>query len=74
MTDGVDRSVDILWGARDIGQAIGLSPRRTFALLDGGHLPAKKVAGRWCARKSELLAHLSSGVLAESAPKAVAHG
>lgn len=47
--------IDILWGAEAIAEAIGRSPRQTFYLLETGHLPAKKVAGRWVAVRGKLI-------------------
>jgi len=51
---------DILWGADEIGPAIGRSRRQTFHLLERGHLPARKVGGRWVARRGDLLASLGA--------------
>lgn len=55
---------DAVWGAEAIGSVIGLAPRQVFHLLDKGLLPAKKLGGKWVARRSELLAFLSSGEVA----------
>ena len=52
--------IDVLWGAEAIGAAIGANRRRAFHMLESGQLPAKRIGGRWCARRSELLAALSS--------------
>lgn len=48
----------ILWGARAISSAIGLTPSATFHLLDGGKLPARKIGGRWVADRDVLLAFI----------------
>lgn len=42
------QSTDVIWGARNIGIAIGRTEKATFAMLESGKLPgARKVAGRW---------------------------
>jgi hypothetical protein len=46
---------DVLWGAAEIGRAIGKAARATFHLLEAGHLPARKIGGRWCASRRKLL-------------------
>jgi hypothetical protein len=51
---------EILWGARQIGEAINLAPRQTFNLLEHGKLPAKKIGKKWCAFRAELVASLKS--------------
>jgi hypothetical protein len=45
----------VLWGAAEIGRAIGKAARATFHLLEAGHLPARKIGGRWCASRRKLL-------------------
>lgn len=57
---------EILWGADEIAAVIHRSRRQTFAMLEKGQLPAKKVGGRWVAKRSELLAFLS-GATGEAA-------
>jgi hypothetical protein len=38
----------IVWGAREIGKAIGRSEKAAFIMLEQGKLArARKVAGRW---------------------------
>jgi len=46
---GSHEAPDVLWGAAEIGRAIGKAARATFHLLEAGHLPARKIGGRWCA-------------------------
>lgn len=48
------RNLELLWGAEAIGDALGVSTRRAFALLEGKQIPAKKVGGRWVAERSAL--------------------
>jgi hypothetical protein len=45
---------DILWGVKAISEEINRSPRQTFHMLETGHLPARKVGGRWTATRSRL--------------------
>jgi hypothetical protein len=45
---------DILWGVKAISEVINRSPRQTFHMLETGHLPARKVGGRWTATRSRL--------------------
>lgn len=52
---------EILWGAAEIGKAIGKSPRATFHLLERGLLPARKVGKQWCASRQRLLDALGAG-------------
>jgi hypothetical protein len=53
---------DLLDGAQQIADFIGVSKRRTFYLCESGQLAAAfKLGNRWCARKSELLSTLRGG-------------
>jgi hypothetical protein len=52
---GSHEAPDVLWGADEIGRAIGKPIRATFHLLEAGHLPARKIGGRWCASRRKLL-------------------
>lgn len=47
-------SFDLLYGRRAIAEYIGLSEGQTQGLLQGGHLPAFKLGGRVCSRRSVL--------------------
>jgi hypothetical protein len=51
---------DLLTGAEAIAEFTGWSRRRIFYLHERGNLPAFKVGGRLHARKSTLLAWISS--------------
>ena len=55
----IDELSDIVWGAEGIGSVINRSARDTFHLLKRGHLPAKKIGGRWAASRRKLLAHFA---------------
>ena len=45
--------LDVLWGAKAIGKAIGRNERQTFGMLEAGELPAKKVKGRWASTRQQ---------------------
>lgn len=47
--------LDLIWGAQAIGKVIGRSTRSTFALLEKGMLPARKINGRWVIDRSDLI-------------------
>jgi hypothetical protein len=47
---------DFLWGADQIGPAIGLSTRQAYHRLDAGQIRcARKVGGIWFANRAALL-------------------
>lgn len=48
-------SHDLLKGAKEAAEALGLSPREIYHLLDQGLIPAKKLGGRWYFYRNELL-------------------
>jgi hypothetical protein len=45
---------EILWGVKAISEEINRSERQTFHMLETGHLPGRKVGGRWTATRSRL--------------------
>lgn len=47
--------MDVFWGAEEIAKAIRRTPRQVNHMLATGALPAKKVAGRWCISRAELV-------------------
>lgn len=48
--------LDLIWGASDIGKAIGRTRRSTFHMLENGELPAaRKVSGRWVIERNKLV-------------------
>lgn len=47
---------DIVWEVAEIAKVIGRTDRQTFHMLAAGHLPARKVGGRWVASRRKLLA------------------
>ena len=54
--------VGIIWGAEEIGRAIGKSKRQAFHLLELGQLKgAKKVGGRWAITVRALMANFEEG-------------
>ena len=51
-------SLDLIWGAAAIAQAIGKSRRATYGLLENGHLPvAKKQGDQWVVSRRKLREH-----------------
>lgn len=48
------RTLDIIWGAKAIAEALNLTNRQAFYMLERGALPVKKVGGKWCADRDEL--------------------
>ncbi|TPM34118.1 DNA-binding protein [Mesorhizobium sp. B2-2-2] len=48
------RSIDLVWGAANIGKEINQKARQTFHMLEAGLLPAKKVGNRWVAERGKL--------------------
>jgi hypothetical protein len=47
---------EFLWGATEIGAAIGRNGRQAFHLLSNGEIKcARKVRGRWMANRAALL-------------------
>lgn len=54
--DGNAPSLDLIWGAEEIGKVIGRTARATFDMLEKGKLPAKKVNGRWVVARGKLVA------------------
>ena len=53
-----DETLDLVWGAKAIGELIQKPARQTFYLLENGALPARKVGSQWVASRSKLRAHL----------------
>ncbi|NRF08692.1 helix-turn-helix domain-containing protein [Agrobacterium pusense] len=47
--------LDLLWGAEEIGKALGRSMRATYEILDKGEIPAKKLNGRWVISRKRLV-------------------
>ncbi|PZO81763.1 MAG: hypothetical protein DI629_02650 [Mesorhizobium amorphae] len=66
MEDGsnepAEETLDLLWGAQEIGKMIGRTPTQTFHMLRSGKLPAKQVGERWVASKAKLIAFFNDGV------------
>lgn len=49
-------TIDLVWGAKDIGKEINKKPRQTFHMLESGLLPARKVGNQWVAERGKLRA------------------
>jgi hypothetical protein len=54
----LDTPDDLLWGVREIGQAIRRTDRQTYHLLARGLLPGRKIGASWVASRQKLLAAL----------------
>ncbi|MGV1775378.1 helix-turn-helix domain-containing protein [Agrobacterium fabrum] len=52
--------LEMIVGARKIGEALGLSSRRIYELADRGELPTVKLGGSLAVRKAKLLEFLES--------------
>jgi hypothetical protein len=47
--------IDTIWGAKAIGNAIGMAEHQAFYLLEKGQLPgARKIGSRWCISRKRL--------------------
>lgn len=57
--DDKTEGLDLVWGARAIGELIGRNPRQAFYLLEKGELPAKRVGALWVASRAALRRHLT---------------
>ena len=57
MPDNID-TLDVLWGAEEIAQALNLNPRRLRHMASKGDLPVGKVRGRLFAFRERLFEHL----------------
>lgn len=53
---------DLIWGAKDIGRAIGRNERQTWVLLDTGKIPSAKVGARYVASREKLRAHFEKAM------------
>lgn len=49
-------TIDLVWGINAIAKLIGRTDRQAFHMASTGQIPAKKVGGRWCAERGELVA------------------
>jgi DNA methylase len=50
-----EEAPDLVWGASAIAKAIGRPPRAVFHMLGVGHLPARRIGGRWVASRRKLI-------------------
>jgi hypothetical protein len=59
--NGAEKACDFLWGAEEIGRAIGRNGRQTHHLLTRGEIKsAKKLGGRWVVSRAALLRELGA--------------
>jgi hypothetical protein len=52
---------DLLFGAQAIADEIGAPLRKTFHLLENGHLPADKLGATWASTRSRLRRFFDGG-------------
>ena len=50
--------LDLLYGVRAIGKALGLTEEQTDHLIRAGRVPAFKLGGRVCSRRAVLVSWL----------------
>lgn len=52
---GAPENLDLLWGARAIAKALGVTERACYHMLESGDLPvARQVGSRWVASRKAL--------------------
>lgn len=56
----VTENLGILWGAKQIGDFIGKTPRAAFHLLETRQIPGRKNGKLWTATKKELAEALTN--------------
>lgn len=49
--------LDLIWGAKAIGEALGLSEGQAKFALVKGEIPGRKVNGRWVVSRHKLVEH-----------------
>ena len=49
---------DLKWGAKAIGECIGVDARRAYYLLETGEIPGRKIGGKWVSSETVLLDHI----------------
>lgn len=55
-------SLDLAWGAREIGRLIGKTPRACFHMLEQHQIPgAKKIGRQWVVSRKVLRDHFEQG-------------
>jgi hypothetical protein len=52
----------VLWGAKQIGEAINLTEAQAKYLLENGMLPGKKFGGRWISTRRRVRAKITEGI------------
>lgn len=56
--------LDLIWSAEGIATAIKRTTRETYALLERGHLPARKIGKQWVASRQALVEYFNASVAA----------
>jgi hypothetical protein len=60
--DEASMGLDLIWGIKPIGEAIGRNPRQTYHLCANGKLPARLVGGRWVSSRSALREYFTARI------------
>ncbi len=47
-------NLDLIWGAKAIAKALGVTERACYHMLEAGALPARQVGSRWVASRKAL--------------------
>jgi hypothetical protein len=56
---GQGQSLDLVWGAKNIGAEIGKTEKAAFHLLERGLIPARKVGRQWVSDRASLKRRLT---------------
>ena len=56
----MDRKPKLIWGAKAIGETIGVKQRKAFYLLQNDRIPAKKIGEEWVAEENQLIEFLTA--------------
>jgi hypothetical protein len=59
---------EVLWGRQVVADAINAKLRKTFHLLENGHLPADKVGAQWTSTRGRLRRFFAGETNATIAP------
>lgn len=63
-------SDDLMIGAKNIGDHMGISERQAFHMLENSQIPGFKLGNKWAARKSTLNEHIARLEREATAPAA----
>lgn len=55
MTDKPPNELDLVWGAKAIGELIGRTPQQAYHMMATGKIPAKHIGNRWVVSRKVLI-------------------